>query len=250
MKIFLSWSGMQSRILAEALDWWLPHVLQNVKTFVSTRGIGPGERWPTRLSQALEEYDFGIACLTRANVRAPWLLFECGALAKKDTARLIPILCGVGELDLPKDNPLTLFQSVHLDKEGMQRLARTINDNLAEHKIGERQLDETFATWWGRFAQKIEDIRAFTADPTTAIEAVGLEGAIDEMLYLLRNYAKKNALDEINSKAFAESGPTRAELAMLAGFRRHMMQHGISQVELDRVLATFWIDHTLMKDVG
>ena len=103
MKVFLSHSGAQSRKLAEALAWWLPKVLQKIeKVFISTTSIELGEKFPGTLMKTLEDYDFGIACLTSTNTTAPWVLFESGAIAKKGESRLIPLLCDMEETDLPK----------------------------------------------------------------------------------------------------------------------------------------------------
>jgi hypothetical protein len=41
----------------------------------------------------LDEYEFGIVCLTAENLTAPWIMFESGALAKKlGKTRLGPVL--------------------------------------------------------------------------------------------------------------------------------------------------------------
>jgi hypothetical protein len=101
MKIFLSWPGKQSLLLATELRQWLPRVFQSVEPFLSTDDIEAGEKWQDRLNTVLEDHDFGIVCLTRTNLTAPYVMFESGALAKKlGKARLIPVLCGLSETEL------------------------------------------------------------------------------------------------------------------------------------------------------
>lgn len=187
MKIFLSWSGAQSRKLAEALDWWLPNMFQSVETFISSTDIEAGEKWHGRLSKVLEDYDFGIACLTSPNITAPWILFESGALAKKDKSRLIPLLCDMREHEL-KDSPLTLFNYKHLSKDGMRDIAKSINNYLGSEGLKDKNLDETFDIWWNRFQEKMEEvIKAKDGLPTKKFD---IESSIEEMLSLLRSMAR------------------------------------------------------------
>ncbi len=191
MKIFLSWSGAQSQShkLAEALDWWLPNVFQSVKTFISTTGIEVGDKWHGALSKVLEDYDFGIACLTSASRTAPWIMFESGAIAKKDKSRLIPILCDVNERELKDNHPLTLFNYVHLGEEGMRGVIGTINNHLAEHKLSDEKLKLTFDKWWPDFKTKMDEVLKSKDGPPK--KKLDMEPAIEEILSLLRRLARQ-----------------------------------------------------------
>ena len=82
MKVFLSWSGEPSRQVANALYKWLPHVLQAVKPWMSQQDIHSGAVWTPELLASLGEAKAGIACVTPDNTKAPFLLFEAGAIAK------------------------------------------------------------------------------------------------------------------------------------------------------------------------
>jgi hypothetical protein len=102
MKVFISWSGEKSKKLAEILKKWLPGVIQAIRPFFTPDDIEKGARWNTEISKELEESSVGIICLTRANLQAPWLMFEAGALAKRiDRSRVVPMLFGVKPTDLP-----------------------------------------------------------------------------------------------------------------------------------------------------
>jgi hypothetical protein len=48
---------------------------------MSAEEIGSGVRWNAELASALDATNFGIVCVTKSNLTAPWLLFESGALA-------------------------------------------------------------------------------------------------------------------------------------------------------------------------
>jgi hypothetical protein len=92
VRVFISWSGEPSRSVARALQDWLRLMLQSIHVWMSDDDIEAGTRWSLELAKALDEIDFGIICVTRANRRSPWLLFEAGALAKRfPAARLVPL---------------------------------------------------------------------------------------------------------------------------------------------------------------
>jgi hypothetical protein len=82
MKIFLSWSGERSKVVADALRSWIPDVIHAVKPWMSGVDIRAGMRWSREVDEELGDTQFGILCLTKENQTAPWLLFEAGALAK------------------------------------------------------------------------------------------------------------------------------------------------------------------------
>ena len=82
MKVFISWSGNTSRLVAQALYNWFPLVLQSVSPWMSSVDIAIGTRWITEIGVQLKESHFGIICLTPVNLQAPWIHFEAGAISK------------------------------------------------------------------------------------------------------------------------------------------------------------------------
>lgn len=103
MRVFLSWSGERSRIVADALRHWIPDVIQSVELWMSGSDIEAGARWNERIQHQLSESRFGILCVTPENIPSPWLLFEAGALAKtiEDTF-VCPYLIDLEPSDLPR----------------------------------------------------------------------------------------------------------------------------------------------------
>ena len=61
MKVFLSWSGDQSRLLAEALRTWMPTVIQAVKPYFTPDDIAKGARSATEISRELEVAAVGLS---------------------------------------------------------------------------------------------------------------------------------------------------------------------------------------------
>jgi hypothetical protein len=121
---------------------------------MSDEDIGSGARWNDEIAKSLDETDFGIVCVTRANQHAPWLIFEAGALAKSvKKARVVP-LC----VDLPQSDitgPLAAFQGRVLDEDGLKRLVQDVNE-AAEKKVAPDELDDVFAAMWPRVEAAID----------------------------------------------------------------------------------------------
>ena len=81
MKVFISWSGDQSKKIAQLFRDWLPTVIQAIEPFVSSEDIEKGARWNTDIAQELKESSFGLICVTKDNLNSQWLNFEAGALS-------------------------------------------------------------------------------------------------------------------------------------------------------------------------
>ena len=93
MKVFISWSGNKSHKVALLFREWLPSVIQSVVPYVSSEDIDKGARWSTDIAKELEDSTFGILCVTKENLNAPWLSFEAGALSKTmDKSFVTPFL--------------------------------------------------------------------------------------------------------------------------------------------------------------
>src|SRR5262245_54968495 len=110
MRVFISWSGTASRAAAKALKDVLPNVITSLDVFLSSEDIEKGEPWFQKLGDTLTGSDFAILCLTRENLKAPWLLYEAGAVSKHfDQARVVPLMIGLSSADLI--SPLSHFNA-------------------------------------------------------------------------------------------------------------------------------------------
>lgn len=68
MKVFISWSGERSQLLAQALHGWLPLVLHYVQPWLSEADVSAGDRWAQAVAKELETSNFGIICVTPENL--------------------------------------------------------------------------------------------------------------------------------------------------------------------------------------
>lgn len=153
MKIFISWSGQRSQALASALSDWLRLVLHYAEPWVSTSDIKPGERWSIEVAKGLQESKFGIVCVTKDNLEAPWLLFESGALAKSmEDGRVIPVRLDLDVSDIT--GPLAQFQSEKADIDGMRRLVTNLN-KVSSVPIIDTTLTQLFDLAWCRLEEKV-----------------------------------------------------------------------------------------------
>jgi TIR domain-containing protein len=156
MKVFISWSGDRSQLLAQALRDWLPMVLHYVEPWLSQSDIEAGERWANEVAKELESSKFGIICITRENIASPWILFEAGALAKfMQEGRVIPLLLDVEFKDIA--GPLAQFQAKKVEKAGLGDVVNSINQ-FSETKIPETRLSPLFETLWPALEKKVTDI--------------------------------------------------------------------------------------------
>ncbi|MER8754065.1 toll/interleukin-1 receptor domain-containing protein [Mesorhizobium sp. M0976] len=156
MKIFASWSGKQSRKVAEALKSWLPNVLQTADVFISSENIASGDRGLNRIADNLSERGFGIVVLTKSNFEAPWVLFEAGALSNTKPGRVATLLCDMPELALVK-SPLSQFQHNKFEKEGIRKLVKDVN-SASETPIDDGRLQAAFEKWWPDLEEQYRSI--------------------------------------------------------------------------------------------
>lgn len=165
MKVFLSWSGERSRQLAMALRDWFPMVLQHVHVWMSERDIPAGERWATEIGRELEASSYGIICLTRENLHAPWVLFEAGALARSlSESAVCPLLLGADFADLT-GSPLTQFQAKKVTREGIREILHSVNSR-SEQALHEAVLTRIFEALWPKLYEALETIPPAIAPPS------------------------------------------------------------------------------------
>lgn len=157
MKIFVSWSGVRSKYIAEQLHWFIPNVLQAAEPFISTRDIRKGTRGNVVIYDNLEEANVGIICLTPENIDKPWILFEAGALSKQKSALVCTMLYDIEWTDVPR--PLGEFQHTRFAKDELIALVKTINDELPlDRRVKPDRLQGTIDTWLPQLEERLAKV--------------------------------------------------------------------------------------------
>jgi hypothetical protein len=158
MKVFLSWSGNVSHKVAIVLRDWLPSVIQSIEPYVSSEDIDKGARWSTDIAKELEDSTFGILCVTKDNLKAPWLTFEAGALSKTmDKAFVCPFLFDIKRSEV--DGPILQFQSTILEKADIKKLIKSLNKACAENKLSDARINKAFNVWYPNLENELGKIK-------------------------------------------------------------------------------------------
>jgi len=113
---------------------------------MSEEDIEKGARWSQDITKELELSNYGIICVTRTNIEAPWLNFEAGALSKTvEFSRVTPFLFGMSPTDLK--GPLVQFQACLFTEKDVGRLVSSLNDACGEERLETARLDRSLAMW-------------------------------------------------------------------------------------------------------
>jgi len=188
MKVFLSWSGEKSHKVALVFRDWFPSVIQSLVPYVSSEDIDKGTRWSTDIAKELEDSSFGILCVTKENLNAPWLTFEAGALSKTmDKSFVSPFLFDIKRSEV--DGPILQFQSTIFSKEDMLKLVKTLNKACGDDKLTEERLEKAFSVWWPTLEgelNKLKDIKEEGSEGNSDNGSIGNSEILEEILDLSR----------------------------------------------------------------
>lgn len=134
----------------------MPLIVQHAKPWVSDKDISAGDRWAQAIAGELESSNFGILCITPENLTSEWILFEAGALSKAmQDAKVIPLLFGLELSDL--SGPLSQFQALKVDEQGMLNALKAIND-VSEVKTDGATIERLVPALWPQLQEKLDEI--------------------------------------------------------------------------------------------
>jgi len=185
MKIFISWSGERSRLVADFMRKWIKQVLQGTDPWIST-DIEKGKSWGAEIHKVLSDSKFGIVCLTKENLESKWIHFEAGAIAKSADGNVFTFLLDIDNGEVKQ--PLGQFQHTRFQKEDVFKLIHDINNILQASGgafLSTADLQEVFATNWPRFSRAIKSIADI--EPETEYMERSPEDMIEEVLMKTRD---------------------------------------------------------------
>lgn len=235
MKVFISWSGSRSHEVAVALRQWLPRTLQSVQPFMSSSDLEKGGQWTSALSQELNDADYGILCLTRENLAAPYLHFEAGALSKIVTrAHVSPLLIGdIAPTDVRP--PLSLFQITLPTLEDVSQLLLGMN-TVSERPLEAEVVRDAAARWWPDLEQVLAEVGAKgPPEPTPPRQE---SDVLEEILTLLRAQSLTDRADPTGSKV-------RRQMRAMELITRRLAAAGVP--ETDYLMEVYDKDEALLQ---
>lgn len=121
--VFLSYSS-EDRDWATEITTALKD--SGVSTWFDAHDIVPGDRWQTRIEEALRESRVLVLIVSPKSLNRPWTFFEIGA-AVADSKRIVPVLAE--DVDIASLPPLLRqFQSVkeRSPREAARRVAEAV----------------------------------------------------------------------------------------------------------------------------
>ena len=131
-KIFISWSRPYSKKIALALKYTLEEEIfrgTGLQCFVSDVDIASGEDWWNKIKKELKSSGMGILCVTKQNVKEPWIFFEGGALVANNVST-IPLLISC-DLKALEHSPFNSKECVQFYEENkFLKMISDINEKL------------------------------------------------------------------------------------------------------------------------
>lgn len=158
-KIFISWSGPYSKDFANGIKRLLENSVfdnKDLECFVSDQGIVSGSDWWSKINSELRSCKLGILCITKENLRAPWIYFEAGAMIARDVPS-IPLLvsCDIKSL---ASTPLNGMQAVDFyDIRKFLKMLVDINKVMG-FDLSENQINNLGKEAYVRLKKDLDDI--------------------------------------------------------------------------------------------
>lgn len=191
MKVFISWSGPETREFATFLRDWLQGVIQAVKPWMSEKDIAKGRHSMAELRAQLADTRLGIVVLTAANQGSQWVNFEAGAISNSvGEGSVIPLLLDLGKTDVV--GPLSQFQAVDAaDRTEVHQMLDAIN--RAQHEpLPERVLAHASEREWAGFEAEVRRFRSATRAMAEVVPARDEREVLAEILETVRALDREN----------------------------------------------------------
>lgn len=193
MELFISWSGQQSKKIAEILANWIHMVVQASNPWISN-DIAKGVRWNPEISEKLSRSKMGIFCLTQENLHSDWILFEAGAISKFKENYVCTFLYDLKPADIQE--PLAQFQHTIFSKEDVKKLIDTIN-KATDKPLDDITMAAIFDKNWPDLEKSLNSIPSNGKKTTPKAERSDRE-LLEEILELTRRLSNNPIYDSIS----------------------------------------------------
>lgn len=270
VKVFISWSGDTSQKVAAIFRDWLPSVIQSIEPYVSSEDIDKGARWSTDIAKELADSTFGILCVTKENLEAPWLSFEAGALSKTmEKSFVTPFLFDIKRSEV--QGPILQFQSTIFQKEDIKKMVKTLNKACGDSSIPDARLEKSFDVWYPTLENDLNKLKEDNIDDNDSKEINNSAHApeiLEEILELSRDNQKllrnpdsklyddieevKKTLEEISMRNAMTSDKKRMSRKYSSIFLDEVMHMGSSRSSYGflMTLSLFREDFPWIYDMG
>ena len=208
VKVFISWSGDRSKLVALALRDWLPRVIQCLDPFMSSRDIDKGAMPIPEIIQHLRKAKVGIVCLTPENKSANWPVFEAGVIAADERNHVQTLLLDLTHADVV--GPFQNFQHTLVEKDEIFSLLESINKKLRPPRKLEREtLRGVFDGCWPDLKRSLDEIPNLTDDHGFEVDTRGMGEKIDEIVEHVRGLSllSRRNLDNVPVDVHCFAGP-------------------------------------------
>lgn len=186
MKVFISWSK-NSRDVGKAVSDAVTEIFAPVvNTFISQE-IRAGSRALEEIDEALDDTDFGIICLTRANQAEQWINYEAGALSRQvgdKRQRMGVFLVDFDSVD-DVNSPLNIFQCKYSTLEGFSDLMKSLNE--LKPNVKDDTLTRRIGLVWPDVEAAVSAVKEATpATPLPPQPAKTTDDRLDELTALVK----------------------------------------------------------------
>ena len=159
-RIFVSWSGDNSKQIAKQLKLTLEDGIfkdTDLECFVSDTDISSGDDWWNKIKTELKECSMGIVCITKENLKAPWIYYESGAMVAHDI-KVIPLLFNCS-FKLLNDTPIHSKNMVDFyNQDKFLKMIKDINKELSILSIPDSSLDAISTVQYNIMIDKLSPI--------------------------------------------------------------------------------------------
>jgi hypothetical protein len=169
-----------------ALHELIRSTIQLATPWISETEIDKGAKWRSEIHATLEAAQTGIIVLTPDNLRAPWLVFESGALSNKRDG-VYTYLFGLTANQVGE--PLDQFQGTASAKQDTLKMLKSVGRQIGA-ALDDAVLTKTFEHNWKEFEDALGAAKTL---PIAAPPPPDVPAMLSEALAYLREQSRELA---------------------------------------------------------